>query len=189
MARFRVGLAVSDNIQPDGSWRDPTAQMAMDIGLGKVNPNSAGYAAVEQAHQTYGSAHINGLWGHHGNAPAPLGSGWHFDSSGSSVSRPVPMPPSGAPMPASGGFDARYQREGRSSHPPMSAAAVRELLGLPPLTAEEESALAERRRAAAEAAAQQDAPRDGDDWGLFRDVCLGAAVGIVGALVVEFLRR
>jgi hypothetical protein len=103
---------MSDNIQPDGSWRDPTAQMAMDIGLGKVNPSSAGYAAVEQAHQTYGSAHINGLWGHHGNAPTPPGSGWHFDSSRSAVNRPFPQ--------SSQGFDAGYQQAAGDDGSPVA---------------------------------------------------------------------
>lgn len=96
---------MSDNIQPDGSWRDPTAQMAMDIGLGKVNPNSAGYAAVELAHQTYGSAHITGLWGQHGNAlaPAPRNDWWH-SSSGPAVNRPAPTTQSHA------GYGARRQQ-------------------------------------------------------------------------------
>lgn len=177
---------MSDNIQPDGSWRDPTAQMAMDIGLGKVNPNSAGYAAVQQAHQTYGSAHVNGLWGHHGNAPTPPGSGWHSGGCGSTGNRPFP---SSAAMPAPVGYGVQPQPVVRSDRPLMSAAAVRELLGLAPLTAAEDAALAERRRAAAEAAAQQVAPRSGGDWRLFRDTCLGAGIGIVGALVVDFLRR
>lgn len=172
---------MSDNIQPDGSWRDPTAQMAMDIGLGKVNPNSAGYAAVQQAHQTYGSAHVNGLWGHHGNAPA-AGSGWHRDSPGSFGNRPAPgRSHASSPM----GFEARPVV--KSDRPPMSAAAVRELLGLPPLTAAEEAALAERRRLAAEAAAQQVEPRGAPR--IFRDICLGGTAGIAVALVVEFLRR
>lgn len=180
---------MSDNIQPDGSWRDPTAQMAMDIGLGKVNPNSAGYAAVQQAHQTYGSAHINGLWGHHGNAPTPPGSGWNFDSCSSAGYRPFPSTSAGAAVPAPSSAGGHHRAVVRSDRPPMSAAAVRELLGLAPLTAEEEAALAERRRAAAEAAAQQNETRAGGNWRLARDICLGAGVGIVAALVVEFLRR
>lgn len=99
-----VGPAMDDNIQPDGSWRDPTAQMAMDIGLGKVNPSGAGYAAVELAHQTYGSAHINGLWGHHGNAPAPAPSNdWWLGSPGSTVNR------SAATTQSHAGHGANYQ--------------------------------------------------------------------------------
>ncbi len=141
---------MSDNIQPDGSWRDPTAQMAMDIGLGKVNPNSAGYAAVQQAHQTYGSAHINGLWGHHGNAPTPPGSGRHFASSSSAGKRPFPRSSASAAVTAPKGFGARHRPVVESERPSMSA---------------------------------------GEEWDIARDICLGAAVGIVGALVVEFLRR
>lgn len=80
-----------NNIQPDGSWRDPTAQMAIDIGQGKVNPSGAGYAAVELAHRTYGSDHINGLWGHHANAPAPTPCyDWWPNSPDTAVNRPAP---------------------------------------------------------------------------------------------------
>lgn len=82
---------MNDNIQPDGSWRDPTAQMAIDIGQGKVNPSAAGYAAVELAHRTYGSDHVNGLWGHHANAPAPAPcNDWWHSSSGPAGNRPAP---------------------------------------------------------------------------------------------------
>ena len=101
---------MDDNIQPDGSWRDPTAQMAMDIGLGKVNPSAAGYAAVELAHQTYGSDHINGLWGQHGNAPAPAPrNDWWLNSSSSAGYRPFPQPSASAAMPAPARYDAGYQ--------------------------------------------------------------------------------
>ncbi len=127
MARFRVEPAVDDNIQPDGSWRDPIAQMAMDIGQGKVNPNGAGYAAVELAHQTYGSDRINGLWGHHGNAPAQSGSGWHGDSSSPYVNRHAPMTRRGSAMQAPAGFDASHQPVVNSDRHQISAAAVREL--------------------------------------------------------------
>jgi len=174
---------MSDNIQPDGSWRDPTAQMAMDIGLGKANPNSAGYAAVQQAHQTYGSAHINGLWGHHGNAPTPPGSGRHFASSSSAGKRPFPRSSASAAVTASKGFGVRHRPVVESDRPCMSAAAVRELLGLQPLTAEEEAALAERRRAAAKAAAQQAAPDAGFDWEFVQALCLLGLVALVLLLV------
>lgn len=177
MARRRVEPAVDDNIQPDGSWRDPIAQMAMDIGQGKVNPNGAGYAAVELAHQTYGSDHINGLWGHHGNAPAPSGSGWHGDSSSPCVNRHAPMTPRGSAMQAPAGFDTHHQPVVNSDRPPLVAATG-------------ESALEQLRRSVAAAAALQPAePSAGDDSRLFRDICLGAGVGIVAALAYEFLRR
>jgi hypothetical protein len=148
---------VDNNIQPDGSWRDPTAQMAIDIGQGKVNPSGAGYAAVEQAHQTYGSDHINGLWGHHANAPAPASrNDWWLNSSSSAGYRPFPQPSASAAMPAPAGYDADYQRAADDDARPVM---------------------------------QQAAPRAGGDWGLIRDICIGAGIGIVAALVVDFLRR
>ena len=121
MARRRVEPAVDDNIQPDGSWRDPIAQMAMDIGQGKVNPNGAGYAAVELAHQTYGSDQINGLWGHHGNAPALSGSGWHGDSSSPCVNRHAPTAQSHA------GYDAGRQQTAWGDGLPVSEPADPEI--------------------------------------------------------------
>lgn len=140
-----------NNIQPDGSWRDPTAQMAIDIGQGKVNPNGAGYAAVELAHRTYGSDHINGLWGHHANAPAPpRRNEWWVNSPGPAVNRPAPTKQSHA------GYGAGYREATWVDRAPVT---------------------------------EQDEPRAGGDWPLVRDVCLGAGVGIVAALVVEFLRR
>lgn len=103
---------MDDNIQPDGSWRDPTAQMAMDIGLGKVNPNSAGYAAVELAHRTYGSDHINGLWGHHANAPAPAPcNDWWLNGASSAGYRPFPQPSASAAMPAPARYGVGTERE------------------------------------------------------------------------------
>lgn len=150
---------MSDNIQPDGSWRDPTAQMAMDIGLGKINPSGAGYAAVELAHQTYGSDSINGLWGHHGNAPAPAPrNDWWLNSSSSAGYRPFPQPSASAAMPAPAPalYHAGYQPAADDDAPPVTERA---------------------------------APRAGGDWRLIRDICIGASIGIVAALVVDFLRR
>lgn len=153
---------MSDNIQPDGSWRDPNAQMAMDIGLGKVNPNAAGYAAVQAAHQMYGSAHVNGLWGHHANAPAPSGGGSSWFSGGASAGGWAPAARRSAfggvtaPRPAALSADER-RRAARTDHPPMSAEAVRALLGLPPLTDTDRAAIAARR--AAESAAAASPPR------------------------------
>lgn len=112
---------MDDNIQPDGSWRDPTAQMAIDIGQGKVNPSAAGYAAVEQAHQIYGSAHINGLWGHHGNAPAPAPcNDWWLNSSSSAGYRPFPQPSVSAPTPVPARYDVGYQKEGWDTGAPVA---------------------------------------------------------------------
>ena len=94
---------MSDNIQPDGSWRDPNAQMAIDIGQGKVNPSMAGHTAVQMAHQMYGSAHVNGLWGHHGNAPPapPSSSAWGYNAGSSSIPQPAqPRAPSSWPSAA-----------------------------------------------------------------------------------------
>lgn len=148
---------MDDNIQPDGSWRDPTAQMAIDIGQGKVNPSCAGYAAVELAHRTYGSDHINGLWGHHANVPAPARcNDWWLNSPSSAGYRPFPQSSASAATPAPARYDAGFQRTADYVAPPV---------------------------------AEKAAPRAGGDWGLIRDICIGASIGIVAALVVEFLRR
>lgn len=148
---------MDDNIQPDGSWRDPTAQMAIDIGQGKVNPSAAGYAAVELAHRTYGSDHINGLWGHHANAPAPAPcNDWWLSSPSSAGYRPFPQSPANAAMPAPARYDAGYQHAAAHEAPPVT---------------------------------EQATPRAGSDWGLMRDICIGASIGIVAALVVDLLRR
>lgn len=148
---------MDDNIQPDGSWRDPTAQMAIDIGQGKVNPSAAGYAAVELAHRTYGSDHINGLWGHHANAPAPAPcSDWWLSSPSSAGYRPFPQPSASAAMPVPARYDAGYQPAADYAAPPVTERAE---------------------------------PRAGGDWGLIRDICIGAGIGIVAALVVDLLRR
>jgi len=148
---------MDDNIQPDGSWRDPTAQMAIDIGQGKVNPSAAGYAAVEQAHQIYGSDHINGLWGHHGNAPAPAPCNeWWLNSSSSASYRPFPQPSASAAMPAPARYGAGYQQAATYDAPPVTELAE---------------------------------PRAVGDWGLIRDICIGAGIGIVAAVVVDLLRR
>jgi len=119
---------MDDNIQPDGSWRDPTAQMAIDIGQGKVNPSAAGYAAVELAHRTYGSDHINGLWGHHGNAPSPAPChDWWLNSSSSASYRPFPQSSASAPMPAPARYDAGYQQAAWDDGSPVSEPADPEI--------------------------------------------------------------
>lgn len=127
---------MSDNIQPDGSWRDPNAQMAIDIGQGKVNPSMAGYTAVQAAHQMYGSAHVNGLWGHHGNAPPapPSSSAWGYGAgSGSWPSAAQQRAPSSWPSSAAhagaGGWGA-HAGPAPSSSPAKPAGPLRWLVRL-----------------------------------------------------------
>ena len=152
------------NIQPDGSWRDPNAQAAIDIGQGKLNPNGASYTAVQIAHATYGSPHVNSLWGPHGNAPAaPAGSRWL--GSGSWFGAGAAPAPAGWHGPGPRRDDPRPVV--RSDRPPMSVAEVRNVLGYAPLTAAEEAELAARyaaaavaRKAAQAQRAQQMTPRE-----------------------------
>lgn len=119
---------MSDNIQPDGSWRDPTAQMAIDIGQGKVSPHCAGYAAVEQAHRIYGSDRIDGMWGQHANAPAaPPSNDWWLNSSSSVGYRPFPQSSASAAMPAPARYDAGYQQATWNDGSPPSEPADPEM--------------------------------------------------------------